>query len=204
MHASWYSDPRPIEEVVQLVGLDGLESRFVRQLSGGEQRRLDVGVALVGRPELMFLDEPTTGFDPSARRRMWDLVSSLRDLGTSVLLTTHYMEEAQTLADRVAVIVKGRIVANGTSSELAHMLNLNSVIRCTLPRNYTADELPATLHHATVDSAGLLELQTETPTKSMAELTNWALANDVELAELSLSPPSLESSYLALTEGGGA
>ena len=118
LYAGYYRAPRPVDEVIELVGLAGKADERAQQLSGGQQRRLDVGMALVGDPELLFLDEPTTGFDPSARRQAWDVIAGLRDLGKTVFLTTHYMDEAQRLADRVAIIAGGEIVARGTPEDL--------------------------------------------------------------------------------------
>ncbi len=118
LYAGYYSAPRPVEETIELVGLGDKADARTGGLSGGQQRRLDVGMALVGDPELLFLDEPTTGFDPSARRQAWDVIAGLRDLGKTVFLTTHYMDEAQRLADRVAIIAAGEIVASGTPEDL--------------------------------------------------------------------------------------
>src|SRR3954451_6918333 len=120
LYAGYYADPRPVDEVIDLVGLADKAEERTKKLSGGQQRRLDVGLALVGDPELLFLDEPTTGFDPSARRQAWTVIASLRDLGKTIFLTTHYMDEAQRLADRVTIIAAGRIVAQGTPGDLGH------------------------------------------------------------------------------------
>ena len=123
LYAGYFRAPRPVEEVIALVGLEGKADERARKLSGGQQRRLDVGMALVGDPELLFLDEPTTGFDPSARRQFWDVIAGLRDLGKTVFLTTHYMDEAQRLADRVTIIAAGEIVARGTPEDLGDREN---------------------------------------------------------------------------------
>ena len=128
LYAGYYSAPRPIEEMIELVGLEGKADDRASSLSGGQQRRLDVGMALIGDPELLFLDEPTTGFDPSARRQAWDVIAGLRDLGKTVFLTTHYMDEAQRLADRVTIIARGEIVAQGTPEDLGDRENQPTTI----------------------------------------------------------------------------
>lgn len=200
MHASFHDHPRDLDEVLALTGIADVAHRRVRALSGGQQRRLDVAVALVGRPELLFLDEPTTGFDPVARRRAWELVASLRDLGTTVVLTTHYMEEAQHLADRVAVMRDGSVAGIGTPSELANTLRLQSVVRFVLPHGHGVDELPRQLPDAR-EHAGTVELHCEDATAVLAVLCEWALARGVQLQQLEVRPPSLEDTYFALTEG---
>jgi ABC-2 type transport system ATP-binding protein len=197
MHASWYGHPRSLDDIVALVGLDGLEQRYVRELSGGEQRRLDVGVGLIGRPELVLLDEPTTGFDPVARRGMWEVIAGLREAGTSVLLTTHYMEEAQALADRVAFIDRGSIVAQGTPAEIATSLALSTRITFTLPSGIAIDAIPANVGAQAADGRRV-HVQTGEPTRTLATLCSWAVDSDVELDDLAIEPPSLERSYLEL------
>jgi ABC-2 type transport system ATP-binding protein len=203
MHRGYHAEPRGIEEVLDLVELTDAADRQVRTLSGGQARRLDVAVALIGTPELIFLDEPTTGFDPAARRRMWELVSRLRTYGTSVLLTTHYMEEAQALADRVAVIVGGRIVGEGTPDTLAQQLNLRSTITCVTG---VADQLAFVCEgHGDVElgAGDRFTLTTDEPVAALAKMCEWAQANDVTLTALEVRPPSLEDSYLALTSERG-
>jgi ABC-2 type transport system ATP-binding protein len=169
----------------------------VTTLSGGQQRRLDVGVALVGDPELLFLDEPTTGFDPSARREAWQVVKSLAELGKTVLLTTHYMDEAQFLADRVAVIAAGRIVAEGPPSSIGGRDQAHSRVSFRLP---IGTDLPGDIdHHPTPD--GRIELVAENLTATLHRLTGWAVDRGIDLDDLSILRPTLEDVYLELTGG---
>ena len=200
MHAAYHApDARDVDEVLELVGLKDVPDRRVRQLSGGQQRRLDVAVALVGRPEVIFLDEPTTGFDPAARRRMWDVVRDLTREGTSVVLTTHYMEEASELADRVLVLRQGEIVGAGTPEEIARSLRIGTTIRATLPIDTGPHALPIELRGA-LGPDGRLELRDcEDVTRIVALLCNWALEAGIELTDLDVRAPDLEASYLALT-----
>jgi len=188
LYAGYFRAPRPSEEVISLVGLEGKADERASRLSGGQQRRLDVGMALVGDPELLFLDEPTTGFDPSARRQAWDVIAGLRDLGKTVFLTTHYMDEAQRLADRVTIIAAGRIAARGTPQDLGQRGSGETTIRYR--------------------SGGReIVLQTTTPVKTLNELTAAALAKGEELEGLEVTQPSLEDVYLELTaeaEANGA
>jgi ABC-2 type transport system ATP-binding protein len=180
LFAGYYSQPRPIGEIVELVGLEEKRDALVRSLSGGQRRRLDLGLALIGDPEIVFLDEPTTGFDPEARRRAWETIASLRDLGKTILLTTHYLEEAERLSDRVAVLRDGEIVALGPPSELT----------ATLP----ATEIRYRRNGQEV------VMQTEEPTKLLHELTSEALAAGHELEGLQVRRASLEDVYLSLTK----
>ena len=180
LFAGYYSQPRPIGEVVELVGLEEKRDALVRSLSGGQRRRLDLGLALVGDPEIVFLDEPTTGFDPEARRRAWQTIASLRDLGKTILLTTHYLEEAERLSDRVAVVRDGEIVALGPPSELT-------------------STLPATEIRYRRNGQEVV-MQTEEPTKLLHELTSEALAAGHELEGLQVRRASLEDVYLSLTK----
>jgi len=198
MHRAYYTDARATDELLALVGLEDSAAQRVRQLSGGQQRRLDLAVALVGRPEVVFLDEPTTGFDPAARRRSWEIIANLASLGTSVVLTTHYMEEASTLADRLVVLRAGRIVGEGTPAELADSLALETRITAQLPNDVSAEDLPALIRSA-LGAGGLFELQTIDPTSALAALTGWAVTRGTALDALRVEPPSLEESYLALT-----
>jgi ABC-2 type transport system ATP-binding protein len=183
MFAGYYDRPRDVDEVVELIGLGEKRDARVKTLSGGQRRRLDLGVALIGDPELLFLDEPTTGFDPSARRSAWDVIRSLRALGKTILLTTHYLDEAQQLADRVAVIQAGRIVSVGTPAELT------GGARKTEIRYRRAGEL--------------VVLETEEPTRVLHELTSKALADGRELEHLEVRRPSLEDVYLELVDANG-
>ena len=179
--AGMYPSPRDPDEVIELIGLQGKEHAKARELSGGQLRRLDLGLALVGDPELIFLDEPTTGFDPAARRTAWGTIRSLRDLGKTVLLTTHYLDEAQSLADRVAIIKGGRILAEGAPRELG----VDSARRVRVSYR---------------DAAGdLVEHVTDDPTTLLHELTGEALARGERLEDLEVTRPSLEEVYLELT-----
>ncbi|HJX32629.1 MAG TPA: ABC transporter ATP-binding protein [Solirubrobacterales bacterium] len=181
LYAGYYKAPRPIDEVIELVGLEGKAEERASRLSGGQQRRLDVGMALIGDPELLFLDEPTTGFDPSARRQAWDVIAGLRDLGKTVFLTTHYMDEAQRLADRVTIIARGEIVARGTPEDLGDRENQPAKV---------------TYRQAGKD----VSLETTTPVRTLNELTGRALEQGLDLEGLEVTRPSLEDVYLELTE----
>ena len=189
MYAGYYAAPRGVEETIELVGLGEKADERAERLSGGQQRRLDVGVALIGDPELLFLDEPTTGFDPSARRQVWDVVSGLRDLGKTVFLTTHYMDEAQALADRVAVIAAGRIVGTGTPDELGGRREAATEISFGLPDGVGPEQLPAAIAGAIAGGNGRLLINTAEPTAVLNDLTGWALERGVEL-ELARGPPA--------------
>jgi ABC-2 type transport system ATP-binding protein len=197
LYRGYYPDPRPLDEVIELVGL--VEKRDVRvlKLSGGQQRRLDVAIALAGDPELLFLDEPTTGFDPSARRNAWEIVKNLAALGKTVFLTTHYMDEAQYLAGRVAVIAAGRIVAEGPPATLAGRDTATAVVRFRLVGD--AVSLPPSLASQVVPEAGGFRYRAEDPTRFLHELTGWALEHDAQLEGLDVSRPTLEDVYLELT-----
>jgi ABC-2 type transport system ATP-binding protein len=183
LYAGYYASSRPVDEVVELVGLGGKADERTGRLSGGQQRRLDVGMALVGDPELLFLDEPTTGFDPSARRQAWEAIAGLRELGKTVFLTTHYMDEAQQLADRVAIIAAGQVVARGTPEDLGDR-----------------DSQPTTISYRGPD--GEVSLSTTTPVATLNELTGRALAEGFELEGLEVRRPTLEDVYMELTEQG--
>jgi len=185
LYAGYFRNPRPTEDVVALIGLEGKADERASRLSGGQQRRLDVGMALVGDPELLFLDEPTTGFDPSARRQAWDVIAGLRDLGKTVFLTTHYMDEAQRLADRVTIIAAGRIVARGTPADLGDRGGGETTIRYRLDGREVS-------------------VQTNQPVKALNELTGKALADGEELEGLEVTRPSLEDVYLELTAAAEA
>ena len=196
LYAGYYSAPRDIDETIALVGLAGKADSLGEQLSGGQRRRLDVALALIGDPELIFLDEPTTGFDPSARRAAWSVIEGLRELGKTVFLTTHYMEEAEQLADRIAVIANGRIVAEGTPRTLGGRDRLEAGIRFTLPAG--VGELPAALG-AELDGDGRVTILTDTPLERVRALADWALARGLDLPDLDVRRPTLEDVYLSLT-----
>jgi ABC-2 type transport system ATP-binding protein len=203
MHARWYSRSRPVDELIGLVELDASRNTRAGTLSGGQQRRLDLALALVGDPDVLFLDEPTTGFDPHARRQAWTTIRSLCDLGKTVFLTTHYMDEAQHLADRVAVMVSGRIVAMGPPESIAGRDEQPTEIRFVLPDGITPADLPALPSLSiTGDGDGVL-ITTREPVPAIHALTAWALERALPLAQLSLSQPTLEDVYLALTADGG-
>ncbi len=188
LYAGYFSHPRSVEEVIALVGLEEKAEERARKLSGGQQRRLDVGMALVGDPELLFLDEPTTGFDPSARRQFWDVIAGLRDLGKTVFLTTHYMDEAQRLADRVTIIAAGQIVAEGTPEDLGEREKAATTIRY---RDAAGEEVT---------------IETLDPVRELNRLTADAMERGEDLEGLEVTRPSLEDVYLDLTatdrEGG--
>ncbi len=198
MYAGYYQRPRPVDETIELVGLAEKADDRAGRLSGGQQRRLDVAVALIGDAELLFLDEPTTGFDPSARRAAWQVIEGLRELGKTVLLTTHYMDEAQALADRVAVIAAGEIIATGTPDDLGGRRDAASMISFEVPAG-DADGVRAAVAGEWSGANGSLSLRTGEPIRSLNELTGWAIANGVELERLEVKRPSLEDVYLELT-----
>jgi ABC-2 type transport system ATP-binding protein len=170
-------------------------------LSGGQRRRLDVALALVGDPELVFLDEPTTGFDPSARRAAWEMIAGLQGLGKTIFLTTHYMEEAEYLADRIAVLAAGRIVAEGTPQNLGGRDTAATVISFGLPPGIEGADLPTWLVAAIAnDRHRRVELHTQAPTQALGTLIDWARNNGLELADIEVHRPTLEEIYLKLTE----
>jgi ABC-2 type transport system ATP-binding protein len=198
-NAGYYRAPRDVGEVISLVGLAGKERQKVRSLSGGQKRRLDLALGLIGDPELLFLDEPTTGFDPSARRDAWEIVRGLRGAGTTILLTTHYMEEAQELADRVAVLSGGEIVAAGTPATIGGRDAARARIRFARPAGCTAADLTAAAGLPAELAGDLVTVETAAPERALHELTGWALSRGVPLAQLTVDRPSLEDVYLRLT-----
>jgi ABC-2 type transport system ATP-binding protein len=195
LYCGYYPRPRPVEELLALVGLEEKRNEVVKKLSGGQRRRLDLALGLAGDPELVFLDEPTTGFDPTARREAWDIIRNLRDLGKTVFLTTHYMDEAQHLADRVAVIAAGRIVAEGPPDRLSGRDDATEIRFSPTP----ALELPD-LRAATVTENGRgVVVRTTDTTATLHTLTGWALEHGVTLDGLTVARPTLEDVYLELT-----
>jgi len=186
------------DDVISLVGLDDKRDAKVKTLSGGQRRRLDLAMGLVGDPQLLFLDEPTTGFDPTARRNAWALVESLRALGKTVLLTTHYMDEAEHLADRVAVIAHGRLIALGTPDELQSGNKSTAVVTFRLPPGIGTSDLPSFDGDAISQEGADWQLSTAHPTASLSRLTSWAAGRGLEIPSLEVSKPSLEDTYLAL------
>ena len=199
LFGGYYPHPRDVGDVVDLVGLGEKRTARVKTLSGGQQRRLDLALGIVGDPDLIFLDEPTTGFDPSARRRSWELVDSLRDLGKTILLTTHYMDEAQNLADRVAIMAGGRIVAEGDPESLGGRDVAEAVVSFRLPNGAHLADLPGDLPDGLRQEEDLVLLRTTAPTRALHTLTGWALARGEELEALAVTRPSLEDVYLRLT-----
>ena len=191
----YYPHPMPLEEVLRATDLTAQRRIKVRRLSGGQQRRLDVAIGLSGDPELLFLDEPTTGFDPSARRDAWEMVRNLKSLGKTVVLTTHYMDEAEHLADRVAIIVQGKIVAEGAPSELSYEGKSTS-IRFRLGSNSAPP--PESLGAEAADDEGRYVIETDAPTAILHRLTGWAVEQGIELEELSVSRPSLEDLFVEI------
>jgi ABC-2 type transport system ATP-binding protein len=180
LYAGYFRAPRPTEDVIALIGLEDKAEERASRLSGGQQRRLDVGMALVGDPELLFLDEPTTGFDPSARRQAWEVIAGLRDLGKTVFLTTHYMDEAQRLADRVTIIAAGRVVARGTPEDLGERESGETTIRYR-------------------SGGEEVVVRTQSPVETLHQITAAALAAGEDLEGLEVTRPSLEDVYLELT-----
>jgi ABC-2 type transport system ATP-binding protein len=195
MYAGYYPRPRPVDEVIGLVGLQAKRDTRVLRLSGGQQRRLDVAIALAGNPDLLFLDEPTTGFDPSARHEAWEVIKNLATLGKTVLLTTHYMDEAQYLADQVAVISGGQIVAEGPPATIGNRERARARIRYRLADGAT----PPPDLMAPPGPDGLIELVPGDVTATLHRLTGWALEQHVELTGLEVTRPTLEDVYLELT-----
>jgi ABC-2 type transport system ATP-binding protein len=200
LYSAAYPHPRPVDEVIELVGLEDKAGARVETLSGGQKRRLDLAVGIAGDPELVFLDEPTTGFDPSARRRAWELVDRLRSLRKTIVLTTHYMEEAQRLADRVAVIASGRIVAEGDPSTLAGREHGLAVVTFRRPDDVDVSDLPIPRDVDLEQVDGRLTFRTQAPTRALRDLVIWASDRGRELDGLTVTRPSLEDVYLELTD----
>ena len=202
LYRGYYPHPRSTGEILHVVGLEEKASSRVNKLSGGQKRRLDVGIGLAGDPDLLFLDEPTTGYDPSARRNAWQVVKNLAALGKTIVLTTHYMDEAQNLADRVAIVVGGRIVAVGPPGLLGGTELEQTRITFSLPMGPGPKEppaLPASLGAAAAGNGYVIV--TQDPVQMLHDLTGWALAEGIVLVDLSVSKPSLEDVYLQLTGG---
>jgi ABC-2 type transport system ATP-binding protein len=199
MYAGYYRAPRPIDETLDLAGLTEVSEQRAGSLSGGQRRRLDVALALIGDPDLIFLDEPTTGFDPSARRAAWDVIDGLRQLGKTVFLTTHYMEEAERLADRIAIIAAGRIIAQGTPRTLGGRDSSEARITFTLPPGTTALDLPSPLaEHADVQDEDRVLASSDAVATDLSILSSWALARGSQLEDLEVRRATLEDTYLEL------
>ena len=203
LYGGCYRHPRPLDEVIDLVGLHEKVDARIGSLSGGQRRRVDLALGIVGRPELLFLDEPTTGFDPVARRKSWDLIEALGDDGTTVLLTTHYLDEAEHLADRVGVLSHGRMIAEGTPDQLIAQVS-GTVVSFMLPDGLAAEVALMTLGSLLGSdirvSGRLVEANVELPTAAVHRLTGWALEEGHELESLSVTRVSLEDVYLSLTD----
>jgi ABC-2 type transport system ATP-binding protein len=200
MYAGYYAHPLPVPQVLSLTGLEDKSASMCEQLSGGQQRRLDVALALVGDPGLIFLDEPTTGFDPTARRQAWDVIAGLRDLGKTIFLTTHFMDEAEALADRIIVLSAGRIVAEGPPGSIGGRAAGATTVTFTLPAGTSLGDVPL---DGASEAQGRVTAHVPDPVPAMHVLTGWALDRGVSLPDLSVSRPSLEDIYLRLTSGGG-
>jgi ABC-2 type transport system ATP-binding protein len=199
LYGGLYSAPRSIPETIELVGLKGKEDARVGALSGGQKRRVDVGVGIVGDPDLIFLDEPTTGFDPAARRDAWNMIEGLKALGKTVFLTTHYMDEAQHLSDRVAILRSGRIVAEGPPSTLGGNGAGTTVVRFRLPAGLSAEELGRALDTKAEVSGAQVSFRTGDAQGSLRVLLAFADERKLELADLEVRRPSLEDVFLELT-----
>jgi ABC-2 type transport system ATP-binding protein len=198
LYGSYYTDPWPAADLLELTGLDTHAGTKASQLSGGQRRKLDLALALTGRPQVLFLDEPTTGFDPAARRDAWEIIAALKDTGTTMILTTHYMEEAERLADRVAVVSAGTLVSQGPPHSLVS--RGNPTITFTLPAGLTAADLPEPARHAVCGSpGGKLTLPAASPLPMLGSLAAWAERAGLDLPDLEVRRPSLEDVYLELT-----
>ena len=204
LYGGCYRNPRPLDETIALVGLDEKVDARIGSLSGGQRRRLDLALGIIGRPELLFLDEPTTGFDPSARRKSWDLIEALGDDGTTVLLTTHYLDEAEHLADRVGVLSQGRLIAEGSPDQLIGQVS-GTLISFMMSDALSVDDTRLTVAEllgVEVRVSGrLVEANVDAPTAAVHRLTGWAVEAGYELEALSVTRVSLEDVYLSLTDG---
>jgi ABC-2 type transport system ATP-binding protein len=199
MYGGYYPDPWPPADLLRLTGLQAEANQRAADLSGGQRRRLDLAIALVGRPAVLFLDEPTTGFDPAARREAWAGIAALKDVGTTILLTTHYMEEAERLADRIAVLRSGKLVSLDAPRNLTGRGSARIVF--TLPTGLTVHDLPGPIRSAVsnVDNGEHVELVAEAPTRLLASILEWARQNGHDLPDIEVRRPSLEDAYLHLT-----
>ncbi len=199
LYASFYERPRPTREVIELVGLDGELDTRIAHLSGGQRRRADVGLALIGDPDLVFLDEPTTGFDPTARRGAWSMIEGLKRLGKTVFLTTHYMEEAQRLSDRVAILRDGEIVAAGAPDELGVNGDASTVISFRLPAGTTLETVREALDAPAEPDGSFVRLETDDAQRALYRLLSWADRGGVRLEGIEVRKPDLEDVFVALT-----
>ncbi len=198
MFRGYYPKPRSRDEVLKLVGLEEKRDSRVTKLSGGQRRRLDVAIALAGDPSLLFLDEPTTGFDPGARRNAWEVIKGLAELGKTIFLTSHAMDEVQYLADSVVIISSGKVVAEGTPDSLVGGQKLMTIVRFRLSGDV---ELPESMRGVARVEGEVVEIEAADPTRTLYDLTSWAVQNRVTLDDLEVTRPSLEDVYLEITGG---
>ncbi len=199
LFSSFYPAPRPVEDTVELAGLAGVGDMRVGRLSGGQRRRVDVAVGIAGNPELIFLDEPTTGFDPTARRGAWNMIDGLRGLGKTILLTTHYMDEAQRLADRIGILRDGELVAIGSVEEIGAGLHTDASIRFRLPEGFSEHDIAAEAGMAVQVEGELVTIRVADPQPVLYRLTSWAVHEGVHLSGLEVTRPTLEEMFLELT-----
>jgi ABC-2 type transport system ATP-binding protein len=202
MFACYYRHPRPVDDTIALVGLAEQRDARVGSLSGGQKRRVDVALGIVGDPDLVFLDEPTTGFDPQARRDAWNMIEGLRQLGKTIFLTTHYMDEAQHLADRLCILRDGLVVAQGTTSDLTSRASGGVVVRFRIPAGVSVDAVRAACDVEADVSGTEITLKTDHPQRTLYTLTGWAEGQGVELEGLEVTRPTLDDVFLELTAGG--
>jgi ABC-2 type transport system ATP-binding protein len=200
MYAGYYPKPLPVARALELVGLTDKADGRCDRLSGGQLRRLDMALALIGDPELIFLDEPTTGFDPLARHAAWDVIAGLRDLGKTIFLTTHYMDEAEALADQIMIIAAGRIVASGTPATIGGRASDATTVSFTLPDGLTPADLPGLPGPVATGPGGKVEIVHDQPVPVLHALTTWAIQRGFPLADITAHRPTLEEIYLRLTE----
>jgi ABC-2 type transport system ATP-binding protein len=200
MYAGYYPRPLPVGRALELVGLTGRAGGRCDRLSGGQLRRLDMALALIGDPELIFLDEPTTGFDPAARHTAWEVIAGLRELGKTIFLTTHYMDEAEALADQIVIIAAGKVVASGTPSTIGDRATAATTVSFTLPDGVLAGDLPDLPAPVTAGRGGTVEIHHDQPVPVLHTLTTWALERGYPLSDLTAHRPTLEEIYLRLTE----
>jgi len=200
LYGDFYAQPRPVDEVIDIVGLDEKRSARTKTLSGGQRRRLDLALALIGDPDLIFLDEPTTGFDPNARRRSWEAIERLKALGKTIVLTSHYLDEVQRLAGWVVVIADGEVVAEGPPSSLGARDVSDAEVVFRLSDRLCWSDIPEAVRHLASEKDGAVVIHTTTPTQVLYDLTAWAVSRGCELPALRVVRPSLEDVYLELTK----
>jgi ABC-2 type transport system ATP-binding protein len=201
LFSNFYPSPGPVDETIELVGLAEKRDARVGTLSGGQRRRVDVAVGIIGDPELVFLDEPTTGFDPSARRDAWNMIEGLKELGKTIFLTTHYMDEAQHLADRVAILRHGELVAIGDLAKIGAGTGAQTVIRFRVPHGASADDLSSVVDHPVQLSGDIATIKVDSPQRPLYKLTGWAEERGITLDGLEAVHPTLEDIFLELTAG---